>query len=60
VHHPLWLQKYPVLPIINQATPDEALNIAEALLEGGIDVMESNSPYIPGKESPAVGAKEIS
>jgi 2-dehydro-3-deoxyphosphogluconate aldolase/(4S)-4-hydroxy-2-oxoglutarate aldolase len=40
VHHPLWLQKYPVLPIINQATPDEALNIAEALLEGGIDVME--------------------
>ena len=40
MHHPLWLQKYPVLPIINQATPDEALNIAEALLDGGIDVME--------------------
>jgi len=40
VHHPLWLQKYPVLPIINQASPDEALNIAEALLDGGIEVME--------------------
>ena len=40
MHHPLWLRKYPVLPIINQATPDQALSIAEALLEGGIDVME--------------------
>ena len=37
---PLWLQKQPVLPVINRATPEEALIVAEALLEGGIEVME--------------------
>ena len=51
MHHPLWLQKYPVLPIINQATPDEALSIAEALLEGGIDVMEVTLRTAQAKEA---------
>ena len=37
---PKWLGKYPVLPIINQATPDEALLIAEALMQGGVEIME--------------------
>jgi 2-dehydro-3-deoxyphosphogluconate aldolase/(4S)-4-hydroxy-2-oxoglutarate aldolase len=51
VHHPLWLRKYPVLPIINQATPDQALSIAEALLEGGIDVMEVTLRTTQAKEA---------
>ena len=50
MHHPLWLRKYPVLPIINQATPDQALSIAEALLEGGIDVMEVTLRTAQAKE----------
>ena len=37
---PNWLGKYPVLPIINQVTPDEALLIAEALSVGGVKIME--------------------
>ena len=37
---PEWLGKYPVLPIINQATPDEALLIAGALMQGGVKIME--------------------
>ena len=37
---PEWLGKYPVLPIINQAMPDEVLSIAEALIEGGVEIME--------------------
>ena len=37
---PNWLGKYPVLPIINQVTPDEALLIAEALTVGGVKIME--------------------
>ena len=51
MHHPLWVQKYPVLPIINQATPDQALSIAEALLEGGIDVMEVTLRTTQAKEA---------
>lgn len=51
MHHPLWLRKYPVLPIINQATPDQALSIAEALLEGGIDVMEVTLRTTQAKEA---------
>ena len=37
---PEWLGKYPVLPIINRAKPDEALLIAEALIKGGLEIME--------------------
>ena len=37
---PEWLGKYPVLPIINKAMPDEALFIAEALMAGGVEIME--------------------
>ena len=37
---PEWLGKYPVLPIINQVTPDEALLIADALTVGGVKIME--------------------
>ena len=37
---PDWLGTYPVLPIINQLTPDEALLIAEALTVGGVKIME--------------------
>ena len=37
---PDWLGKYPVLPIINQVKPDEALLIAEALTIGGLKIME--------------------
>ena len=37
---PDWLGKYPVLPIINQVKPDEALLIAEALIIGGLEIME--------------------
>jgi len=59
VHHPLWLQKYPVLPIINQATPDEALSIAEALLEGGIDVMEVTLRTTQAKEALQVVRKKF-
>ena len=40
VNPPNWLGKYPVLPIINKASPDQALAIAEALLEGGVGIME--------------------
>ena len=59
MHHPLWLQKYPVLPIINQATPDEALSIAEALLEGGIDVMEVTLRTAQAKEALQVVRKKF-
>lgn len=59
MHHPLWLQKYPVLPIINQATPDEALSIAEALLEGGIDVMEVTLRTTQAKEALQVVRKKF-
>ena len=59
MHHPLWLQKYPVLPIINQATPDEALSIAEALLEGGIDVMEVTLRTSQAKEALQVVRKKF-
>jgi len=59
VHHPLWLQKYPVLPIINQATPDQALSIAEALLEGGIDVMEVTLRTAQAKEALQVVRKKF-
>ena len=37
---PNWLGKYPVLPIINKVSPDQALAIAEALSEGGVGIME--------------------
>ena len=59
MHHPLWLRKYPVLPIINQATPDEALSIAEALLEGGIDVMEVTLRTAQAKEALQVVRKKF-
>ena len=59
MHHLLWLQKYPVLPIINQATPDEALSIAEALLEGGIDVMEVTLRTTQAKEALQVVRKKF-
>jgi len=59
VHHPLWLRKYPVLPIINQATPDQALSIAEALLEGGIDVMEVTLRTAQAKEALQVVRKKF-
>ena len=59
MHHPLWLQKYPVLPIINQATPDQALSIAEALLEGGIDVMEVTLRTTQAKETLQVVRKKF-
>lgn len=59
MHHPLWLQKYPVLPIINQATPDQALSIAEALLEGGIDVMEVTLRTAQAKEALQVVRKKF-
>lgn len=59
MHHPLWLQKYPVLPIINQATPDQALSIAEALLEGGIDVMEVTLRTTQAKEALQVVRKKF-
>lgn len=59
MHHPLWLRKYPVLPIINQATPDQALSIAEALLEGGIDVMEVTLRTAQAKEALQVVRKKF-
>ena len=59
MHHPLWLQKYPVLPIINQATPDQALSMAEALLEGGIDVMEVTLRTAQAKEALQVVRKKF-
>lgn len=59
MHHPLWLRKYPVLPIINQATPDQALSIAEALLEGGIDVMEVTLRTTQAKEALQVVRKKF-
>lgn len=59
MHHPLWLQKYPVLPIINQATPDQALSIAEALLEGGIDVMEVTLRTTQAKDALQVVRKKF-
>ena len=38
-HHQLF-KNYPVLPIVNQATIEEALVIAEAFLEADLYLME--------------------
>jgi len=40
VNLPEHLEKFPVLPILNHASPDEALVVAEALLTGGVKIME--------------------
>ena len=56
---PLWLQKQPVLPIINRATPEEALIVAEALLEGGIEVMEMTLRTTQAKDALQAVRKEF-
>ena len=45
------LGRFPVLPILNQSDPKQALSTAEALLEGGLDVMEITLRTETAKES---------
>ena len=46
--------KYPVLPILNLTTPENALRTAEALAAGGIEIMEvtlRNDDALPSLEA---------
>ena len=56
---PEWFGKYPVMPIINQVSPDESLMIAEALLVGGVRIMEITLRSDEAQESLIAVRKEF-
>lgn len=56
---PNWLGNYPVLPIINHTTPYQALHIAEALLQGGVEIMEITLRTEAAKDSLLAIRKEF-
>ena len=53
------LGRFPVLPILNQSNPKQALSTAEALLEGGLDIMEITLRTETAKESLQAVRKEF-